>query len=117
VTRYALALPLLLAACGPEPAAENARDSVPLPSAAPFSNLQQQVIDLPDGQRNGMLLRAILDGGQNCQGVKEAVRHDRKGVPTWEVRCADGGMFIISVGPGGIAQVTGASAPKRLPGL
>jgi hypothetical protein len=105
---------LLLASCGDGGTnASNGAEAVPQPSAPPLSNLQQQVIALPDGQRNGMLLRAILDGGQNCQGVKEAVRADRKGVPTWEVRCMDGGAFVISIGPDGIAQVYGAGAPKR----
>jgi hypothetical protein len=105
---------LLLAGCGDGGvSATNGAEAVPQPSAPPLSNLQQQVIALNDGQRNGMLLRAILDGGQTCQGVKDAVRADRKGVPTWEVRCADGGLFIISIGPDGIAQVYGASAPRR----
>jgi len=98
---------LSLAACGdPSPDAAAGNRDAPAERAA-LSPTQQRVVDMPEGQRNGVLMRAIVDGGQPCQGVTLAARQpDEGGRPTWAARCANGASYRLSIGPDGTAQVT-----------
>ena len=98
------ALPLTLAACGGSGGRDTGGNTA---APAAMTEVQQQVIDMNEGQRNGVLLRAILDGGEECQGVTRSKRlPDSENRPTWAARCGDGPAFQIAVGPDGIAKVT-----------
>lgn len=97
-----------LAACG-SPPATTANEAIP---AAPPTKVQQQVIAMPDGQRRGVLLRAIVDAGQQCQGVTGAVRNGEGMPPTYVAHCGDGSNWNVVIGPDGTARVTGPVAPR-----
>lgn len=97
-------LPLLLAACGGSgDTAAGGNAAAP----AALTQVQQQVVGMNDGQRRGVLLRAIVDGGEDCQGVTRAKRlPDNEGRPTWAARCGNGSAYQVAVGPDGVARVT-----------
>lgn len=96
---------LLLAGCGPgEQAAGNA--------AAPAeSDYVRQVRAMPQGQRVGVMFRAIRDAGSSCQQVTAVSETEGAGTPTWLATCSDGSHWLISIGRGGTATV--APAPTR----
>jgi len=99
-----LTLPLMLAACGGSGGRDTGGNTA---APAALTEVQQQVINMNEGQRNGVLLRAILDGGEECQGVSRSKRlPDNEGRPTWGARCGDGPAFQIAIGPDGVARVT-----------
>ena len=99
----------LLAGCGGEPT----RQPQPTPSPT-ASGYIARVQALPEGQRRGVLFRAIRGGtaGASCQGVTktEAVAPDASGRPGWRVTCDEGGRFFVSLSDDGTAEVTSAPA-------
>ena len=93
---------LLLAACGggaPEPTAPAGPEEA--------SEFQNQVAELPEGQRNGVFIRAIRDAGKDCQGVTESKLSPDKwnGGPLWLARCNDGVWYGVALGREGTAQI------------
>ena len=114
--RALLALALLLTACGETAPATNETATATANTAAPagYSQLQQRVVDLPQGQRDGVLLRAIRDGNAPCQGVAESLRQpDQDGQPLYVARCTDGPVYAITVDRNGTAVVTRVSGERR----
>jgi hypothetical protein len=107
--RFLPLLALPLAACG-GPSETTANEAFP---AAPPTAIQQRVLDLPEGQRRGVLLRAILDSGQQCQGVTAAPRIPDRQPPSWNAHCGNGTNWVVAIGPDGTARVTGPVAPPR----
>lgn len=108
MTRLALPLILLLASCGDGPANRQAP-----PEGNPFQN---QLEAMPEGQRNGVFIRAIRDANQPCQHVESSTPGGEvSGHPTWRARCDGGAAYTIVILPGGIAQVVN-DAEARLVG-
>lgn len=103
---------LALAACqaqAPEP--RNQAEAT-----ADATILQNQIEAMPEGQRNGVFIRALLDANQDCQHVAGSTRAgDHEGFPLWSVRCDDGRTYTIAIGNAGEAQVIDDRA-ARLPG-
>lgn len=100
MTRVAiLGLALLAMACeGGAPSANRQQ-----PKGNPT---QDQLAAMPEGQRNGVFIRAIRDSGQECQHVESsAPGDDVSGTPTWTARCEGGRSYTIAILPGGVAQV------------
>jgi hypothetical protein len=95
----------LLAACGGEPA----RNAV-APEAG--AGVQNQLAGLPEGQRNGVFIRAIRDAGQACQGVESSQRvGGAQGQEVWLATCVGGGRWTIQVADDGSASVTPVGDP------
>ena len=103
-TTPALLLALTLTACG------GGSTSVAAPSPqATESEFQAQVAKLEPAARNAVLLRAIRDAGQDCQGVTESLA--QKGTPgLWTARCTDRAGYGVLIKPDGTAQVISAAA-------
>ncbi|MBX3560263.1 MAG: hypothetical protein KF780_00465 [Sphingomonas sp.] len=93
---------LALAACqgqAPEPHNEAA-------GTAEATATQNQIEAMPEGQRNAVFIRALLDARQDCQHVDQSVRAgDHEGFPLWSVRCDNGRAYTIAIGNGGEAQI------------
>ena len=107
-----LILPLALAACGQ---AADTNTTAVANSAAPagLTAVQKQVVDLSPQLRDGVLFRAIRDGGAECQGVSATAREaDQEGRPVWSARCTDGPAYLIAISPNGVAQVTKVSGDR-----
>ena len=107
--RFALPLALIVVAgCGGEPANRQA----PV-QGNPFQN---QLQAMPEGQRNGVFIRAIRDSRQQCQHVESsAPGAEVSGNPTWTARCEGGASYTILILPSGTAQVVN-DAEARLVG-
>ena len=103
---FGLGLSAMLAACGSQPAAEQAATNT---TAAPAeTGYIAKVLALPPRQLNGVLYRAIDDAKRPCQGIAEAIRQgDRAGKPVWAVRCVDNSAWLVALGDDGMASVTG----------
>ena len=99
-----LAIALMLAACNGATTGDTAAEPT-APSA-----FQNRVAALSDGERNLVLIRAIRDAGQECQGVTKSVRRDDAagGQPLWVATCQGGASFGVVIGRDGTAQVVGA---------
>lgn len=102
-----LLLPLgALAACSPAEVRNEQQPAVRTSPAA-LTEVQQQVVDLPQQQRFGVFIRAIRDGGAPCQQVIQEIRQpDHQGSPLYAVRCDDGPRYAIAIDAKGIALVT-----------
>lgn len=111
-----------LAACGQsDTAADNA---TPVTNAAETAAAEgidygTRIRDLPEGQRRGVLFRAIRDSGQDgasCQAVtsmNEAA--PTNGLATWNAVCDNTARWAIVFANDGTATVTGplAAEPAR----
>ena len=104
---------LTLVACGggeapaPRPTATLAADG---------KDYRKEVAALPEAQQHLVLLRAILDADQTCQGVNEAARQpDQEGMPVWLARCVGGQDWLVSIQADGTANVTGPVGAKTVP--
>ena len=99
IAAAALALPL--AACeqgAPEAEVTNIE--------VPDGGYAERIRTMPEGQRNGVFIRAIRDGGQDCQGVESsAFAGEINGAPAWTAVCQGGTTWTIAIGKDGIAQV------------
>lgn len=112
--RWVMAIPMMvLAACGggeapaPRPTATVAADG---------KDYRKEVAALPVAQQHLVLLRAILDADQVCQGVNEAARQrDQDGMPVWLARCIGGQDWLVSIQADGTANVTGPIGAKTVP--
>lgn len=111
--RPLILLPLALAACqqATETAGNNTADAV---GPVGMSPTQLRLVELPEGQRQAVFLRAIRDGDAPCQGVTEAHRRaDVDGNPVYAVRCTDGPVYTVAVDRNGTALVTKVSGERR----
>lgn len=108
-------LPLVLAACGD--------GGVPQPKAAATvgadgKDYRQAVAALSEPQQKVVLLRAILDANQTCQGVDTAVRQpDQDSRFVWLAKCtgASGQAWLVALAGDGTANVTGPIGAKTVP--
>jgi len=99
---------LALAACSGGTANNSAgEDNVQAaPAVAAGSNAQQAVRDLPDGQRNGVLLRAIRDARQPCQNVRESMLSETPGrTPVYMATCENNAVYAVAIRDDGNAAV------------
>jgi hypothetical protein len=100
---------LALAGCG-----KPAPDATVTPAASPAGGTAaghyvETVTALPEGQRRGVLFRAIVDAGHDCQSIVDSRREDAvKGQAAWSARCADGAVWLVALGDDGVAQVSQA---------
>lgn len=94
---------LLLAACGGGTDAPAQPDTGAADNAA-VVNVQAQVANLNDTQRNMMLIRAIRDADIECQQVTESERMEGEGL-IYRTRCSDGTDHIVAITPDGTAQI------------
>ena len=101
-------LGLLLAGCGDQRAEQTNRAA-----EAPLGDAANQLAALPEGQRNGVFIRAIRDAGQECQHVESSVRAgEYEGNPVWSAQCAGGDSWTIVVTPDGTAQLVNESQAR-----
>lgn len=89
----------LMAGCGTSP-------PTPTNRAEPAAAFQQRLAAMPEGERNGVFIRAIRDARQDCQHVAVSVpTRSTDGAPVWVAHCTGGGTYAIAIRDGGIAQV------------
>jgi len=75
-------------------------------NTASGSNAQQAVRDLSDGQRNGVLLRAIRDARQPCQNVRESMLSETPGrTPVYMATCENNAVYAVAIRDDGNATV------------
>jgi hypothetical protein len=74
---------------------------------------QNRLEEMPEGQRNAVFVRALLDARQDCQHVDTSTRAgDHEGFPLWSIRCDNGRTYTIAIGNAGEAQVIDDSAAR-----
>ena len=94
----AAALAASIAGCG-EPVVEDNVEFEP-------DNFQNAIAALPEGQRNGVFVRAIQDAGEECQHVESSEpAGEHQGFPVWNATCLGGGTWTIVIMNNGTAQV------------
>ncbi len=75
-------------------------------AAAAGSNAQQAVRDLSEGQRNGVLFRAIRDARQPCQNVRESMLSETPGsTPVYMATCENNAVYAVAIRDDGNAIV------------
>lgn len=74
---------------------------------AASDNVTAKVLAMGDRERNVVFIRAILDAGLQCDGVKSSERlPDRDGKPLWRANCGgSGGSHMITITPDGTANI------------
>jgi hypothetical protein len=118
--RSLLAVPfplLMLAACGTgTPAADTAGNAVAGNAAtASDGGYAARIEALTPRLRQGVFLRAIRDGGEECQEVTEEYGiAPIEGKPAWAVTCDRSTRWVIAIDKSGTAIVTKASPASRL---
>ncbi len=109
VTLATAATLLVLAGCGDDSStieAPGAELEVTRPAAGDTDNAQAQLEALPEGQRNGVFIRAIRDTQGNCQHVERSERAGAyEGNPVWRAHCQGDQTYSIVVTESGVAQV------------
>ncbi len=96
-----LAAALVLSGCQQEAAAPTRAQRT-----AALEQQKARIDALSKGQRNAVFLRAIRDGGQDCQQVLgSAYGGAQSGRPSWVARCGDGRDWIIILEADGRALV------------
>ena len=109
----ATGLVLALAGCGGERRDEAARQ----PETNQGADVANQLAALPEGQRNGVFIRAIRDAGEDCQHVIASSRAgEYQGMPVWSAQCDGGASWTIVVTRDGTAQLVN-DAQARLVGV
>ncbi len=94
----ATALMMLATSCGQE------KQPAEKPADAGVSYVQR-LQAMPEGQRNGVLIRAIRDAGLDCQRVARSEAANVQGRPAWTATCDDGTSWTIVIADNGIAQI------------
>jgi hypothetical protein len=99
----------LLAACGqPSPA------PAPTATAAAANGYAAKVAALAPAQRAGVMMRAIRDGGQDCQKVVTVVPAGTGGTPQgWLATCDDQRQWVVAIADDGSATVANAKDVAR----
>ena len=96
---------MLLAACGGGAGEANLTNNVTA-DATGTSNAQNQVRALPEGQRNGVLIRAIRDANLNCQHVESSeLTETSNNLPVYMATCDDGAVYAVAIRDDGSATV------------
>lgn len=91
------ALLLALTACG--------ETQAPAPEPANMSSANA-IESMPEGQRNAVFIRAILDAGEQCQGVESSERRgEHEGYPVWVAHCAGGASWAVIITGDGNAVI------------
>ena len=109
VTPAATSVALVACSSGAEPAGTAKMQEDASPAA-----MQARLEALPEGQRNGVFIRAIRDAGQECQHVERSERAgDHEGLPLWRAWCEGERSYTIVITQSGIARVI-ADADARL---
>lgn len=108
-----LSLMLGLVACGSRDAGAGERGNAQAANTntadEPGDNYVATVDALPEGQRNGVLFRAIRDAGQDCQSITGTRRiDDQPGVSGWAVVCDGRTGWAVALKPDGTAVVSKA---------
>ncbi len=79
--------------------------------------IQNQLMAMPEGQRNGVFIRAIRDARQECQHVESSEpAGEHQGFPVWNATCAGGGTWTIVVMNDGNATVLNAEEARLADG-
>jgi hypothetical protein len=68
------------------------------------AEMQARLKALPETSRDAVFIRAIRDGGFDCQHVETSA--PIADASAWTARCDDGTPYVIAIGAGGQAQVT-----------
>ncbi len=75
--------------------------------------VENQLMAMPEGQRNAVFIRAIRDAGQDCQHVESSERAgEHQGFPVWTARCDGGGTWTIVVMNDATAAVLNAEEAR-----
>ena len=103
--RVAWGAALLLMACsGSEKSANVASNAAA--NAEVNSDAQNRVRDRPEGQRNGVLIRAIRDANLECQNVETSeLTQTSNNLPVYMATCERGAVFAIAIRDDGTATV------------
>lgn len=89
-----------------EPANANDVEANAIGNDAAPGNVLATVLAMSDRERNVVFIRAILDAGLPCQGVKASTRlPDQDGQPLWRAECDGGASHMISITPDGTANI------------
>ena len=77
------------------------------------SDAQARMKALPEGQRNGVLIRAIRDAHLACQQVtKSSLSEAPNQAPVYLATCEDGAVYAVAIGEGGNATVQPVTAAQ-----
>lgn len=99
-----LAAAVALAGCAKSEPADQATANT-----AATTDYLAKIEALPEGQREGVFLRAIRDAGQPCQGVTKAQSTKTgDGKPAWAATCTDGPNYVLVLGQDGTMTVIGS---------
>lgn len=91
----------LLSACGSNGSAVDDGNSV-----VPATAYEKRLLEMEDGPRRAIFLRAIRHAGGDCQHVQVAASYGKvDNAPAWAAVCADGSHWTILLGDNGIAKV------------
>lgn len=70
------------------------------------SDAQNRMRNLPEGQRNGVLIRAIRDANLACQQVTESTLSQASNkVPVYLATCEDNAVYAVAIADDGTATV------------
>ncbi|HWT13632.1 MAG TPA: hypothetical protein VN231_12815 [Allosphingosinicella sp.] len=100
----------LIAAAG---CGEQAEAPANVAAAPGDADVQNRLAAMPEGQRNGVFIRAIRDARQECQHVESSVpAGEHQGFPVWNATCSGGGTWTIVVMNDGTATVLNAEEAR-----
>lgn len=104
------ALVCAVSACGGgEAPANNA-------AGAGEEDFQARILAMPEGQRNGVFIRAIRDARQTCQRVdSSAPAAPVRGRPVWTAVCEGGESYTLVILAGGNVQVLNDAESRLVP--
>lgn len=112
-TASAVALLMAVAACGGGEGGNGSANEVATGTTGGGDALTQ-VRALPEGQRNGVFIRAIRDANLACQQVTGSTeKQGPEGRPYFETRCQDGGVYAVSIADDGTAFVQPMTAQGK----
>ncbi len=103
-----LTLATLIAGCDN---AERSPDTIATTPVGNASGYVKRVMALPIGQQRGVVVRAIQDGGGDCQTITEFKPQPvQQGNAVWAVRCENGARWIVTMNDAGLATASGLPA-------
>jgi len=90
--------------------------AAPVNKSAGEDDFQARILAMPEGQRNGVFIRAIRDARQTCQRVdSSAPAAPVRGRPVWTAVCQSGESYTLVILPGGNVQVLNDAESRLLP--
>jgi hypothetical protein len=88
----------------------------PANKATGEEDFQARILAMPEGQRNGVFVRAIRDARQTCQRVdSSAPAASVRGRPVWTAVCQGGESYTLVILPGGNVQVLNDAESRLVP--